>query len=126
MQADDGTLIRVQDGWDGWQTAEVQLGDLCDVHWLHPDRAPHPLVHAYISCTNVVTGGIRHECDPESAPHRLLVCILKKHALPSVYAEMARRADEQRAPASNECAGSAAPALSAAKPSGCPPAPSVP
>ena len=101
MQADDETLIRVQQGWDGWHSAEVRFGDLRDVHWFQPDRAPHALVHAYVSCTTVVTGDIPHKCDPETAPHRLLVCILKKHALPSIYAEIARRADEHKALASN-------------------------
>jgi hypothetical protein len=96
MQPDDGMLIRVQQSWDGWHTAEVRLGDLGNVHWLQPDRAPHPLLHAGISCTSLVTGDLPHHCDPASAPHRLLVCILKRHALPSVYAEIARRADEHR------------------------------
>jgi hypothetical protein len=108
MQADDGTLIRVRDGWDGWHGAEVRLGDLRSVHWFQPERAPHPLVHAYISCTNVVTGEIPHNCDPRSAPHRLLVCILKKHATPSTYAELARRADEHRMSTATAGGGSAA------------------
>ena len=97
MLADKGLLVRVQERWDGWHSAEVRLGDVRDVHWLQPDHAPHPLVHAGISCADIVSGDIPHVCDPESAPHLLLVCILKKHALPSVYAELARRADQNTA-----------------------------
>jgi hypothetical protein len=96
MQAHDGMLIRVQSEWNGWRTAEVRLQDLQIVHWFQPSQAPHSLLHGYISCTNLVSGDIPHDCDRASAPHRLLVCILKRHAIPSVYAELARRADDQR------------------------------
>ena len=96
MQATENLLIRAHCEWDGWRSAEVRLGDLQDVHWFQPTRAPHALVHGYISCSNIVTGDIPHECDRGSAPHRLLICILKKHTTPTAYAELARRADEQR------------------------------
>ena len=97
MEGHDGMLIRVQSEWNGWRNAEVRLRDVKSVHWFHPSQAPHSLVHGYIACTNVVTGDIPHRCDPASRPHRLRVCILKRHAIPSVYAELARRADEQQA-----------------------------
>ena len=96
MPVHDEILIRVQSEWDGWRNAEVRFGDLRDVHWLQPTRAPNALVHGYISCSNIVTGDIPHDCDRRSAPHRLLVCILKRHTIPVVYAELARRADDQR------------------------------
>jgi hypothetical protein len=51
------------------------------------------MVHAYVLCTDIVNGRIPHDCDDRSAPHRLLVCVLKKHTTPSSYAELARRAD---------------------------------
>ena len=92
----DAMLIRVQSRWDDWRTAEVRFDDLHDVHWLQPTRAPHALVHGYVSCSNIVTGELPHRCDHPSAPHRLLVCILKKHTMPSVYAELARHADQPR------------------------------
>lgn len=96
MPAHDDMLIRVQSAWDGWRNAEVRLGDLHDVHWFRPTRAPRALVHGYISCSNIATGDIPHDCDRRSAPHRLQVCILKSHTIPVVYAEFARRADDQQ------------------------------
>jgi hypothetical protein len=97
----DEMLIRVQSEWDGWRSAELRLGDLQDVHWLQPAEAPHPLVHAYIVCSRIVTGDIPHDCDRTASPHRLLVCILKRHTIPTVYTELARRADDRRRSPSN-------------------------
>ena len=96
MTEQDDLLVRIHGEWKGWQSAEVRLGDLRDVHWHQPVTAPHQLVHAVVSCANIVTGEIPHECDRRSAPHDLLVCVLKRHALPTVYAELARRADATR------------------------------
>jgi len=92
MQAVDDVLVRVQREWNGWQTAEVRLGDLENIHWLQPPRAPRPLAHAYISCAKITSGVIPHNCEHDEGPHRLLVCVLKKHSIPSVYAEISRRA----------------------------------
>jgi hypothetical protein len=96
MRASDEMVIRVQSEWNGWRNAEVRLADLRDVHWFQPTRAPHALVHGYILCSNIVIGDIPHDCDCRSAPHRLLVCILKTHTIATVHAELARRADERR------------------------------
>ena len=96
MPGHDDMLIRVLSEWNGWRNAEVRLGDLCDVHWFQPSRAPRPLVHGYMSCSNIITGDVPHDCDRTSAPHRLLVCILKSHTIPVVYAALARRADDQQ------------------------------
>jgi hypothetical protein len=41
---------------------------------------------------------VPHECEKLSAPHRLRVCVLKKHSPESVYQEIARRADLDNAP----------------------------
>jgi hypothetical protein len=101
MQGEDGTLIRVQTEWNGWRSAEVRLNDLHDVHWFQPDRAPRPLVHGYISCASIVDGHIPHDCQRTSGPHRLLVCVLKRHITPGAYAELARRAGDQRLLAAN-------------------------
>jgi hypothetical protein len=102
--SDDTLLIRIQSEWDGWRSAEVPLGDLREVHWYQPARAPHALVHAYISCASIATGDIPHDCDRRSS-HALRVCILKSHTLPAVYAELAKRADEQPVWRSNTQAG---------------------
>jgi hypothetical protein len=96
MRTSDELSIRVQSEWNGWRTAEVRLGDVQDVHWFQPARAPHALVHGYILCSNIVIGEIPHDCDRRTAPHRLLVCILKSHTIASAYTDLARRADEQR------------------------------
>lgn len=95
MRAYDDMLIRVHAEWNGWRNAEVRLGDLDELHWFQPDLAPHAIVHGHISCSNIVTGDIPHDCDRGSAPHRLLVCVLKRHEIPTVYTELARRADER-------------------------------
>jgi hypothetical protein len=94
MQMDD-VLIRVQAGWDCWANADVRVSDLRDLHWFHPIGAPQALVHGHISCSSLMAGEIPHQCDPGSVPHRLRVCILKRHNMPTVYAELARRADER-------------------------------
>jgi hypothetical protein len=88
----DHRVIRVHDEWDGWHNAEVALNDLHDVHWLQPPRAPRPLLHAYVSCARLAAGTIPHDCQRTRGPHRLLVCVLKKHTMPSVYTEIAGRA----------------------------------
>jgi len=92
MQPTDEMLVCVQREWNGWQTAEVLLRDLQNVHWFQPDRAPRPLVHGYVSCTCITAGQLPHNCDGTAAPHTLLVCVLKCHSAPSVYEEIARRA----------------------------------
>lgn len=102
MQVNDETLIRVHCEWDGWRTAEVRFKDLHNIHWFQPIRAPQPLVHAHVLCTNLMTGEFPHDCPQSSAPHRLRVCILKRHTIPAVYAEFVRCADERR-----DCAGQA-------------------
>jgi hypothetical protein len=94
MHEKDGILIRVQGEWNGWRRAQVRLGDLRDVHWFQPDLAPRPLVYGHISCTNIVDGDIPHDCSLTPGPHRLLVCVLKRHTAPCAHAELAQRADE--------------------------------
>jgi len=85
--------IFVEQTWDGWRLAEVRLADLHDLHWRQPSGAPRALLHAYISCASIVAGSLPHDCDRTGGPHRLLVCVLKKHCAPSIYAFVAQRAD---------------------------------
>jgi hypothetical protein len=96
MQTNEDMPIVVRHEWNGWRTAEVRLGDLQDIHWLQPSGAPRALVHAYISCASITRGNIPHNCERSAGPHRLLVCLLKRHTSTSVYTEIVRRADEQR------------------------------
>jgi hypothetical protein len=84
MNADTGMMVPVRCAWNGWQTVEVRLDDLQNVHWHQPPGAPRPLLHAYVDCTK--TGGrIAHDCRTTPAPHRLLVCVLKRQATPPAY-----------------------------------------
>jgi hypothetical protein len=96
MPVHDDLLVCVQREWNGWRTGQVRLHDLQDIHWFQPSGAPRRLAHGYIACTNIVAGALPHDCERASAPHRLLVCILKSHTGTSLYAEIARRADEQQ------------------------------
>ena len=89
-------LISVQLDWSDWHAAMVPLSDLRDIHWHQPGRAPQALLHGYVACTSIVCGNIPHECQRQSAPHQLRVCILKKHVLTAIYAELTRRANTRR------------------------------
>ena len=97
MPTHDDMLIRVRSEWKGWHDAEVRLRDLQSLHWYQPSGAPHPLVHGYIFCTDILTGEMPHDCEQTAPPHRLLVCVLKRHTLTTAFAELARRADEHPA-----------------------------
>ena len=90
------TLVCVQREWNGWQTAEVRLSDLHNIHWFQPDHAPRPLVHGYVSCASFGADALPHNCERSAGPHTLLVCVIKHHIAPSIYAEVARRAGQVR------------------------------
>lgn len=92
----DDIRITVLHEWNGSQQAFARLSDLQDFHHFQPHGAPKPLMHAYVLCSNLTGDDFPHHCDRTRAPHRLLVCILKSHSTGRVYAEMARRASDQR------------------------------
>ena len=96
MQPNDDFAISVSAEWNGWRSADARLGDLRDPHWHQPRGAPHPLLHAYVSCIAIAGGTLLHTCDPASVPHSIRVCVLRSHNVPSAYAELARRADAAR------------------------------
>jgi len=98
MRADEDLRISVTASWKDWRSARVRIVDLQDVHWHQPSGAPHPLVHAYIACTEVADGEFAHVCEETLTPHHLRVCVLKSHNLPAVYALLAGQASQ--APAS--------------------------
>jgi hypothetical protein len=97
MRADDDLRISVTADWKDWRSTRVRIADLGDVHWYQPVGAPHPLVHAYIACSEILVDGT-HVCDMAVTPHRVRVCVLKSHNIPSVYSVLARRADQKVAP----------------------------
>lgn len=98
MRPDDRTLVVVQLEWNSWQTATVRLADLEDIHWRQPTGAPRPLIHARVPCAAFGSGRLAHEGSPRSTTHRvleqMLVCVLKHHNAPQVYAELTHRAGE--------------------------------
>jgi len=98
----DDVTVSISAPWDDWRSAQVRLDDLCDPHWHQPAGAPRPLLHAYVSCGRIVSGELPHVCDPSSAPHRIRVCILKKHNTSSAYSEVERRATRDGAAPSSE------------------------
>ena len=91
MTSDEDLLVPVRCAWNAWQTAEVRLADLQSIHWFQPPGAPRPLMHAYVECTKT-HGQIAHDCRTTAAPHRLLVCVLKRHVAPPTYDELVRLA----------------------------------
>jgi hypothetical protein len=93
MQTCTDDIIRVHAQWNGWQSVEVRFADIARLHWFRPSSAPQAIVHGYIPCSKIIAGNIAHACDRLSAPHQLLICILKRHACPSVYSKLAQLAD---------------------------------
>jgi hypothetical protein len=68
--------------------------DLEDIHWFQPKGALRPLIHAYVRCTTLLSGDIPHDCPSTATPHRLHVCILKRHTADSVFELLSRLASE--------------------------------
>jgi hypothetical protein len=84
------SIVRVQQDWNSWRSAEVRLCDLEDIHWMQPKGSPRPLLHGYVNCRSVLNSGIPHACDDSATAHRLRVCILKRHVPPLSYFELVR------------------------------------
>lgn len=85
-------LVVVQRDWNGWRKALAPLHALEDIHWHQPQGAPKPLVHGYVSCRALMSGDVPHECHG-SEPHRLRVCVLRQHTVPSLFELLTARAD---------------------------------
>lgn len=90
----DHAFVVVHREWNGWRNAMVRLAHLKEVRWVQPPGAPRPLIQAQVTCCDVHSGDLQHDCEPTSAPHPLLVWALKTHSAPRVFAELARRATE--------------------------------
>jgi hypothetical protein len=95
MSGSSEVLVQVRCAWNAWRTAEVRVADLRDIHWLQPAGAPRPLLHAYVDCNKLVSGQISHDCGGTSRPHKLLICVLKRSAVPQTYGELSQIADHQ-------------------------------
>ena len=90
--ASASTLVVVQRDWSGWRKAMTPMTALEHVHWHQPAGAPRPLIHAYVSCKDLTSGDVPHECAGQAA-HRLLVCVLRQHTAPSVFGALVERAN---------------------------------
>src|SRR6476660_2787215 len=90
--ASASTLVVVQRDWSGWRKAMTPMAALEGVHWHQPAGAPRPLIHAYVSCTELTSGDVPHDCAGRGA-HRLLVCVLRQHTAPSVFGALVERAN---------------------------------
>ena len=88
----DTSEVVVQRDWNGWHTASARLGDLEQVHWRQPAGAARPLIHAFVTCSNLLRGDVPHDCTGTAPPHRLLICVLKSHTAPMMFDELVRRA----------------------------------
>jgi hypothetical protein len=87
-----GPLVVVQLDWRDWHRAFVPLAAVEKLHWRRVPGAPRAMLHGYIWCSRVVAGVLHHNCALQDGPHRLLVCILKRHTIPSIYDAMSRQA----------------------------------
>jgi hypothetical protein len=94
----DGVELVVQLEWNGWRTAMVRFADFEGAHWHQQHGAPRSLIHGYVRCTDIRSGGIPHDCDPKTRPHSLLVCILRRHVTGDVFRELSRKAERRAAP----------------------------
>jgi hypothetical protein len=91
MQDLEHEIIRVQREWDDWKTVEVRAGDVHDVHWQQRGGAPRPILHGYISPASIIDGTLASSDELAQAASPLLVCILKQHTAPLVYAALIAR-----------------------------------
>jgi hypothetical protein len=94
----DDSLVAVRGRWDEWRTAQVSMSQLHDLFWMQPSGTARPILHAYVSCDDVVTGEIPHRCGDGTARHRLLVCVLRKDVTPSMHATLERLATSASPP----------------------------
>jgi hypothetical protein len=88
-----GTLVVVQQEWNGWRKAMAPLYALEGVHWHQPHGAPKPLIHAWVPCSALQSGDIPHDCAQAPSPHRLLVCVLKCHTGAAAFDALVALAD---------------------------------
>ncbi len=86
-------LVVVQRDWNGWRKAMTPVSALEDVHWHQPAGAPRPIIHGYVSCRDLVSGDVPHDCVGHPSAHRLLVCVLRQHTAPSVFERLVARAN---------------------------------
>jgi hypothetical protein len=91
MTPHDDCAISVNVAWNDWRPAKARLCDLRDVHWHQPKGAPHPMLHAYVSCREITGSAMLHQCEAASAPHDIRVCVLKSHNIPAVYTKLVRQ-----------------------------------
>ena len=89
---DNTTHVSVQLEWNGWQSADVRVDDLENVHWWQPPGAPRALLHAYVMSAKLNAGECVGSTNAnDSLQQRLLVCVLKSHTPPATYSALVSR-----------------------------------
>src|SRR5438105_6741122 len=79
--------------WNAPRAAKVRRGDLAGPYWDSTARIPRRghgtlLLHGVMSCGAVLQGEVEHGCAPETAPHLLTVCVMRRDNDPATFAEL--------------------------------------
>jgi hypothetical protein len=96
--ADPVPQVIVRSQWNAWRAATVPVTELEDIHWLRPNGAPRRLLHGYVWCNRARAGQLPHDCPVAPAPHRVLVCVLERDTVASVFGQLSMRATERAVP----------------------------
>src|SRR5689334_21227519 len=91
MTGPDHFTISLKADCNDWHSATARVDALRDVRWYRPAGKPQRLLHARISCADIVTGSLPHDCGSSTAPHDIELCVLRRHNLPAAYAALTDR-----------------------------------
>jgi hypothetical protein len=75
------TLVRVRRDWDDTRREAVfRLDQLRDFHWTDTAggtgrKAPTQLLHAYVWCSDMISGDLAHSCEHGPGPHNIKICV---------------------------------------------------
>ena len=70
----------------------VPVEALDGIHWSWPAGAPQPILHARVAADRILVGSLPHACAGAPCRCAVAVCILRAHARPGLYDDLARRA----------------------------------
>ncbi len=82
--AEAGPVVRVRRQWNDYRLAAYPLSEVEGLHWSDISggiqaTAPRSFVHGYVWCDRMIAGELAHSCAHGRGPHRIKVCITKKH-----------------------------------------------
>jgi hypothetical protein len=78
---EEPTLVRVRRDWnDARREALFRLDQLRDFHWTDTAggtgrKAPVQLLHAYVWCSDMISGDLAHSCEHGPGPHNIKICV---------------------------------------------------